>query len=192
MRKTTVISYKRKLRNITDYRKRIKLLAGNMPRLVVRKSLNHVNAQIIEFNPNGDKVIAAAHSTELKKYGWQFHSGNLPAAYLTGLLIGHRATHHKIKKAVLDLGLSHSVPGSSPYALVKGALDAGLEIPHSKEMLPDDSRILGNHIVAYLKHAKGHQFSKHKKEELAEIPKLIEHVKSKILKEIEHGKKGKH
>ena len=86
--------------------------------------------------------------------------------------------------------MSRSVSGSTPYALLKGALDAGLDIPHSKDMLPDESRILGQHIVEYSKHAKLHQFSHYKKENiaLADIPQEFDHIKSKILKE-EHGKK---
>ncbi len=191
MRRTKVIPYKRQLRHRTNYGRRMNLLAGNMPRLVVRKSINNINAQLVNFGQKGDRIVASAHSTELRKYGWKYNLSNTPSAYLTGLILGHKAAHHNIKKAVLDLGLSRSVPGSTPYALLKGALDAGLEIPHSKDMLPDESRILGKHIVEYSKHAKLHQFSHFKKEniELADIPKEFDNIKSKILKETEHGKK---
>ena len=190
MRRTKVIPYKRQLRHKTNYRRRMNLLAGNVPRLVVRKSINNINAQLVNFGQKGDHIVASAHSTELRKYGWEYSLSNTPSAYLTGLLIGHRAAYCNIKKAVLDLGLSRSVSGSTPYALLKGALDAGLDIPHSKDMLPDESRILGKHVVEYSKHAKLHQFSHYKKENiaLADIPQEFDHIKSKILKE-EHGKK---
>ena len=190
MRRTKVIPYKRQIRHKTNYRRRMNLLAGNVPRLVVRKSINNINAQLVNFGQKGDHIVASAHSTELRKYGWKYSLSNTPSAYLTGLLIGHRAAYCNIKKAVLDLGLSRSVSGSTPYALLKGALDAGLDIPHSKDMLPDESRILGKHVVEYSKHAKLHQFSHYKKENiaLADIPQEFDHIKSKILKE-EHGKK---
>lgn len=193
MKATSVIPYKRKLRKTTNYRRRLNLLAGHMPRLVVRKSLRNIHAQIVNFGAKGDHIITGANSTELRKFGWDYSLGNLPSAYLTGLLVAKKAEHHKIKKAVLDIGLSRSVPGSAQYALIKGAIDAGMDIPHSKEMIPDESRIKGSHIVAYSKHAKGNQFSSLKKSNLnlEEMPKALDHVKSKILKETEHGKKAR-
>ncbi len=193
MRKIKILPYRRKLKHRTDYSRRKSLLAGDMPRLVVRKSISNINAQIIGFSSKGDLVMASATSMELRKYGWKYSLGNLPAAYLTGLMIGRRAAFIKIKKAILDLGLSHSIPGASQYALVKGALDAGLEVPHSGDVIPSESRILGKHILEYSKHAKGHQFSAYKKEniDLSELPKQLEHVKSIIIKEEEHGRKGK-
>jgi len=45
--KTKVVTFKRKREGKTDYNKRIKLLASNMPRLVIRKSLKNITAQIV-------------------------------------------------------------------------------------------------------------------------------------------------
>lgn len=193
MRRMNIISFKRKLSHKTDYRRRMRLLASNVPRLVVRKSLNNIYAQVINFDSKGDKVIAAADSRELKHLGWNFHTGNLPSAYLTGLIIGKKAQKHSVKKVILDIGLARSVPGSSQYALLKGALDSGLEIPHSQDMIPNDERIQGSHIVSYAKHSKTHQFSRYKKENIHvdNMPKLLEEIKSKIIKEHEHAKKAK-
>ena len=176
MRRMKVIAYKRKRKKLTDYRKRINLIASNMPRLVVRKSLNNISAQLIKFDIKGDKVVMAAHSEELKKLRWKHHRGNLPSAYLTGLLLGHKAISNNIKKAILDIGLSHSVPGSSQYALLKGALDAGMDIPHSQEVLPDELRIQGSHIAAYKKHPS--------------ILNDFQIIKTKIAKGKEHANKA--
>ena len=41
--------FKRKRLGITDYKKRLSLLLSNKPRLVIRKSLKHINVQIIEY-----------------------------------------------------------------------------------------------------------------------------------------------
>ena len=57
--------FKRKTLGITDYKKRLRLLASNKPRLVVRRSLRHSIAQIIEYNEKGDKVLVSATTREL-------------------------------------------------------------------------------------------------------------------------------
>lgn len=138
--------FKRKRLGKTDYRKRLKLLLANKPRLVVRKSLKHILAQIVEYGEKGDKVISSAHSAELKKYGWEGNKGNIPTSYLVGLLIGNKAKKEGIKELILDIGLQNSVKGSRVYSLLKGCIDAGLIIPHSKEILPTEDRIKGKHI----------------------------------------------
>jgi large subunit ribosomal protein L18 len=108
-----------------------------MSRFVVRPSNKHLTAQLVEARPSGDRVLASAHSSELKEYGWKGSCGNLPAAYLTGLLAGSRAKAKGLTEAVLDIGLHARGPGSRIFAATKGALDAGLTIPHDKKVMPD-------------------------------------------------------
>ena len=95
--------------------------------------------------------MASAHSSELKILGWKAACGNMPAAYLTGLLIGKRAKEKGVDNAILDIGLSARGPGSRIFAAAKGALNAGLTIPIDKKALPADDRIHGNHIATYSK-----------------------------------------
>lgn len=95
--------------------------------------------------------MVSAHSSELKELGWKAACGNMPAAYLTGLLIGKRAKEKGVENAILDIGLSARGPGSRIFAAAKGALNAGLAIPIGKEVLPADDRIHGNHIATYSK-----------------------------------------
>ncbi len=140
------MKFKRAREGKTNYRKRLKLLSSRKPRLVVRKSLKYIRAQIIEFDKKGDKTIASAFSKELKKFGWKHSFKNLPASYLTGLLIGKRAIEKGIKEAILDMGLHPSTKGSKIYACVKGALDAGLKVPVNEKVLPSEERIKGEHI----------------------------------------------
>ena len=144
------VPFKRKSQGRTDYRKRLKLLKSNIPRLVVRRMLNNILIQIIKYSPDGDQVLASAHSREIVKYGWKGHRGNIPAAYLTGLLCGKKAAG-KVKKCILDIGLQTPIKGSTLYSALKGVLDAGIEIPHSKEVYPSEDRIKGLHIVNYAK-----------------------------------------
>ncbi len=130
----------------TDYRKRLKILLAKKPRLVVRKSLKNIIAQIVEYEEEGDKVIIAAHSSELRKYGYGDIKGNIPESYLVGLLIAGKAKKKEIKELVLDIGLQKSVKGSRIYSLLKGCIDGGLNIPHSEKILPSDDRVKGKHI----------------------------------------------
>lgn len=143
--KTKVVTFKRKREGKTDYNKRIKLLASNKPRLVIRKSLKNITAQIVEYGTNGDKVTVSAHSRELIKMGWKGYRRNLPAAYLVGLLCGVRAKQKGITEAVLDLGLYKSVKGSIFYAALKGVLDAGVNVPHDDSVVPPEDRLVGAH-----------------------------------------------
>lgn len=146
------VPVRRRREQKTDYYLRRKLLISRLPRLVVRRKANTILAQIIESLPDGDRVLVTAHSNELRRnYGWKGHCGNVPAAYLTGLLIGLKAQKKKIKKTILDIGLQPSIKNNSLFAVLKGALDGNLEIPHGENILPDDSRIRGEHIAEYAK-----------------------------------------
>ncbi len=133
----------------TDYHQRLRLLKSGKPRLVARKSNKHTTAQLIVPGTQGDETIASAHSSDLAEYGWEAPTGNLPAAYLTGLLAGSRAVEAGLEEAVLDIGLNTASPGNRVFAVQEGAIDAGLEIPHSDSVLADWSRTRGEHIAAY-------------------------------------------
>ncbi len=133
----------------TDYHQRLRLLKSGKPRLVARKSNKHTTAQLIVPGTQGDETIASAHSSDLAEYGWEAPTGNLPAAYLTGLLAGQRAVDAGLEEAVLDIGLNTASPGNRVFAVQEGAIDAGLEIPHSDSVLADWSRTRGEHIAEY-------------------------------------------
>jgi large subunit ribosomal protein L18 len=187
--KRRTVPYRRKRESRTNYKKRLALLKSGLSRLIVRKSLNTITAQIINYEAAGDKVLAAATSKELKKFGWKGHTGNMPSAYLTGLLLGKNAKKNKISKAVLDLGLQIPIKGGRLYAALKGAVDAGMEIPHEKEALPSNERISGKHIAEYAKKIKSDsesynkQFSRYIKEKFnpEDTVKEFEETKKKIL-----------
>lgn len=146
------VPYRRKREGLTDYKKRMKTLLGHKPRMVVRKSLKHFVLQIIEFHPAGDKVVLSAHSRELAKFGWKASTGNLGAAYLTGLLLATKAG--KKLTCVLDIGQYTSVRGCALYAVAQGAIDGGLNVACAKEVLPSKERVRGEHVAAYAKALK--------------------------------------
>lgn len=170
--------YKRKKEGKTDYRNRIAALKSGKVRLVVRKSLKNIYAQIIQYQPDGDKILFSANSNELKKYGWNLSRKNTPAAYLTGILIGHKAKQKGIKEAILDIGFKRAIKGCVLFALLKGAIDSGLNIPHSKEVFPSEERIKGKHIQDYYHKCK----EKFTKENPENMQKQLEEAKLKILK----------
>ena len=139
--------FKRTRLGKTDYKRRLKLLKSRRLRLVVRRSLNYITAQIVEFDGKGDKIILSSYSKQLKKIGWKFACDNISAAYLTGLALGKQAAKSSIKEAILDSGLYSSTKGNRIYAVVKGAVDGGLNVPVEKEILPSNDRIIGKHIA---------------------------------------------
>ncbi|MGC8629611.1 MAG: 50S ribosomal protein L18 [Thermoplasmata archaeon] len=140
------LRFKRRRKNITDYRTRLNLLRANIPRAVVRKTLQNTIVQIVNFEAIGDKVILSATAIELKKYGWSHSTKTVPAAYLTGYLAGKRAIKKGIEKAVLDIGRQVPSKGGRLFAALQGMLDAGLMIPHSEDKLPDSDRLNGKHL----------------------------------------------
>lgn len=140
------IQHKRRRKKKTDYRSRLALIKSGKTRVVIRKSLNNISVQFIDYRPDGDVTIISAVSTELKKFGWKGLGGNIPAAYLTGYLAGKRAKDKKIVEAILDLGLQISTKGSRIYGALKGVLDAGIKIPYSEKILPSEDRLKGKHI----------------------------------------------
>jgi len=186
-----IMPHRRRREQRTDYRQRLRLLKSRKPRLVVRASVNSITCQIVSHDSKGDRTLVSASSLELKKHGWKGHTGNIPAAYLTGFLCGQKAKKHKIKEAVLDMGLHISVKGSRIYASLKGAIDSGLDIPHSAEILPPEDRIKGAHISNYanlLKKEKPQEyekrFSAYLKGALApeDLARHFDEVKSKLAK----------
>ncbi|MBW3004727.1 50S ribosomal protein L18 [Candidatus Woesearchaeota archaeon] len=148
------VAKRRKREGKTDYKKRIKLLMSKNPRLIIRKSLKNVSLQVIEFAPAGDKVILSVNSHDLKKLGWKANTNSLPAAYLCGYLLGTKALAKKVKECILDLGMQSSVKKGALFAALKGVIDAGLNVPHSENVFPDDKRIKGEHIANYAKSLK--------------------------------------
>ncbi len=141
---TNLVVKRRRREGKTDYKLRLKLVASMKPRLVVRKSLKNITAQLVEYGEAGDKVITSSNSRELVKLGWKHSRKNIPAAYLTGLLLGHKAKSKGMQEAILDMGHYKSVKGNVIYAALKGAVDAGLNVPHDSKMLPAE-RLSGSH-----------------------------------------------
>src|SRR3989344_681517 len=92
----------------TNYLKRLNMLKGKVPRIIFRKSNKYILAQLIISKNAQDKVELSLSSKALLNYGWPKEASNslktLPAAYLTGLLIGKKIKEKtKEKKFVIDI-----------------------------------------------------------------------------------------
>lgn len=164
-------------------------------RLVARITCTRVIAQIVYSTYAGDRVLCEANSRELAAFGLGTGYTSFSAAYATGLLLARRTltnlkmadnykgnteingkdydvTAHEDPKrrpfvAVLDIGLRRPTIGNRVFAVMKGACDGGLNIPHStkkfagydKEKNSFDSeahkaRIFGSHIDDYMEALK--------------------------------------
>lgn len=130
----------------TDYQNRLKLLKSGKTRAVVRRQNQNVIVQFVDYDPDGDIVRTQANAHELEDHGWEGHTGNIPAGYLTGYLAGLRAGEDGIEDAVLDIGLHKPESGGVLFSALKGIVDAGIEIPHGENVFPDGDRHLGEHI----------------------------------------------
>ncbi|MED6194724.1 60S ribosomal protein L5 [Stylosanthes scabra] len=159
-------------------------------RFVVRFTNKDIVAQITSASIAGDIVLAAAYAHELPRYGLEVGLTNYAAAYCTGLLLARRvlkmlemdeeyqgnveasgedfsvepADTRRPFRALLDVGLIRTTTGNRVFGALKGALDGGLDIPHSdkrfagfdkekKELDPEVHRkyIFGGHVASYMK-----------------------------------------
>ncbi len=133
----------------TNYRKRSGILIGRRPFIITKISGQNISAQALKPTLTGDIVIASAHSRELIRHGWKGSMNSMPACYLTGLLLGKKTIEKGATNAVL-------YTGNNPFttkvaACLKGIVDSGIKIPVSKESLPGDDRVSGEHIANYAK-----------------------------------------
>lgn len=132
-------------------------------RMIVRFSNTDVTCQIAYARLEGDVVVSAAYSHELPRYGVKVGLTNYAAAYCTGLLLARRTLQkfnldsiyegnteingemYNVEdeddgpgafRACLDVGLARTSTGAKVFAALKGAVDGGLDIPHSEKRFP--------------------------------------------------------
>jgi large subunit ribosomal protein L18 len=166
------IPFRRRREGRTDYYARGKLLLSRDPRMVVRRTNREIIIQLSVPEAAGDRTLVAAYSRDLAGYGYTGSGSSTPAAYLTGILFGARCRKAGYARAVLDIGLRRASPGSRVFAALKGAGKAGLAVPHSPEVLPDDGRVRGEHIAAFAPQRAG------------ELARNVDQVAAAIMKEV--------
>ncbi|MFH1649369.1 MAG: 50S ribosomal protein L18 [Candidatus Woesearchaeota archaeon] len=176
---THVVPYRRKREGKTNYKKRLALLKSGLPRMVIRKTNQQIIVQIVQYLPDGDKVIAAANSMLLKKHGWKYSCKNTPAAYLVGYALGAKAKG-KVNDVILDLGLQVPIKGSKLYAVAKGAGEH-FTVRVDNTIVPPDERINGKHISAhFIKNKDPFTGYAKLKADPSEIEKEVSRIKSAL------------
>jgi large subunit ribosomal protein L18 len=192
------VQLRRRREGKTDYQARKALVVSGKLRLVTRASNRNTNVQIVVAKPKGDEVLVAANSQELTNlFGWKAPTGNIPAAYLTGLLCGLKAKSKGVKEAILDIGLVAPTKGAKVFAMLNGVLDAGIEVPHSEEKIVKD-RNKGEQIAKYAKNlgagsdAYNAKFSAYLSQNLApeKLPEHFSKVKADIIASFKGEKKA--
>jgi len=165
------VRLRRRRQGKTDFHARRKLVTQdknkyNSPkyRLIVRRTNKKIIAQIAYATIEGDRMVTAATSTELERYGIKCGYTNYAACYATGLLVARRCLkklgldeafegkkecdgeeYHVEEEAdgekrpfkcLLDVGIQRTTMGARIFGVLKGAVDGGLHVPHSTKLFP--------------------------------------------------------
>ncbi|RBQ25300.1 MAG: 50S ribosomal protein L18 [Methanocorpusculum sp. MCE] len=166
------VQFRRRREGRTDYYQRQRLIVSGRNRMVVRKTNRHIIIQLIAAQMDGDYTLVHVNSRELVNFGYKGYLGNTPAAYLTGMLFAVRAQKAGYEGGIADIGLQVASTGARVFAAIKGAVDAGFDVPVGEAILPDDDRCNGAHIAEY-------------DERFAGLVENIEATKDAIMKELE-------
>ena len=141
------ISKRRRIEGKTDYAHRVRMLKGETPRVVFRKTNRYVIAEYITSHEAQDKVEIGLTSKNLKKYGWpeEFDGSlkSITATYLTGYLMGKEIAKKKLATPIVDVGMVRTLSKNKVFAFINGLVDSGLKIKCSKEKFPEVERIEG-------------------------------------------------
>ena len=141
---------RRRIKNKTDYKKRIGLLKSHIPRIVLRKSNKYIIAQYTLSREAQDKIITGITSKILLKYGWpEDMKGSLksiPAAYLTGFYLGKKILEKKFETPIIDLGMNRAISKSRMFAFIKGLIDAEVKIKYKEKSFPNEEKIKGKNL----------------------------------------------
>lgn len=160
-------------------------------RLVVRFTNKDIVAQVACAKIGGDQTLAAAYAHELPRYGVKAGLTNYAASYCVGLLLARRllaklgladkyegqtevnGEDYYVEAAedgpnpfyaLLDVGLKRTTTGAKVFAVMKGATDGGIEVPHgeqrfigydreSKQLDAETFRkhLFGGHVADYMR-----------------------------------------
>jgi large subunit ribosomal protein L18 len=95
-------------------------------------------------------VIFGINSKELLNYGWpEEFSGSLksiPAAYLTGYLMGKKIQEKKLPEPIIDFGMNRVLYKTKIFGFLKGLIDSGIKVSCKEEAFPEEERISGKNL----------------------------------------------
>merc|ERR1712073_110569 len=194
------VKFRRRREGKTDYFARKRLVVQdknkyNTPkyRMIVRFSNKDITCQIAYARLEGDRIIAAAYSHELPRYGVKVGLTNYAAAYCTGLLLARRLLKQLnldgeyegntdingevfcvednddgpgAFRACLDVGLARTTTGAKVFGAMKGAADGGIDIPHSEKRFPGYDKEAGEYSAEV---HRNHIFGQHVAQYMREL-----------------------
>ena len=132
------VPFRRRKEKKTDYKKRLALVKGEKPRMIVRRSNRYILVQFVEFRQDGDRTVFTINGRKFSKmFNWPAKR-NVWSAYLAGLYAGKEMAKKGVKEFVLDIGMRTPSKGSVVFAALQGAVDAGLKTKYSAEKVPSD------------------------------------------------------
>jgi len=144
------VSKRRRREHKTDYGKRIKMLKGETPRIIFRKSNKYVIAQYVSSVQAQDKIEFGISSKDLLKYDWpkenQGGLKSITASYFTGFLVGKKILKGSLENPIPDFGMQRVLHKTKIYAFLNGLIDAGVKIKCDEKLFPEESRIKGKHM----------------------------------------------
>ena len=141
---TFLMPFRRRLEGKTNYRKRLAQIKGGKTRMVVRRTNKGFSIQFVDYSVDGDRTLCGLHSSVLKsEFGFPAKC-NTPTAYLAGLYAGKQARAKGVKQAIADINVTAS-KGAVVFAAIKGAIDAGIEIPMDENKIVAE-RLSGSHL----------------------------------------------
>ena len=187
-----VTIFRRRREGTTNYKRRKAAVISKQLMLYVFVSDKNTTIQIISPRLKGDLVLASTTSKELLKFGWKLPRRSVPAAYLTGLLLGSKAIQKNLGNTIVYTNVKMYHASGRVASALKGVLDAGFKLPVGEDTLPNDSRVSGAHIAAYATKLKEMNMEKYQRIfsgrlkagiKPEEYPKYFEDIKVKILKE---------
>lgn len=142
---------KRRQEKKTNYTKRVGLLKSGRPRAVIRRTNAQFIVQYVESSHAQDTVRFSIQAKDLLAQGWPSSAKgalkSLPAGYLSGYLFGKLIQEKKLPTPIVDFGMTRTIHGNRIFAVLKGMIDSGLDIPCPEEALPSDDRVSGEHLA---------------------------------------------
>jgi len=157
-RRESKTDYRARLRLVTQDKNKY---GSHKYRMVVRFTNRDIICQVVYSAIVGDKVLCYAYAHELPDYGLKVGLTNYSASYCVGLLCARRClTKFGLDKVysgvqevtgekfsvnqatvnesrpftvILDTGIKRTSTGSKVFAVMKGAVDGGLNIPHNEK-----------------------------------------------------------
>jgi len=132
----------------TDYKKRLGLLKGKLPRIVFRKTNKYLISQYVTHFQAQDKTELMVCSKSLKEFGFENKQSlkSIPAAYFLGRIIGRKIVEKKMERPILDIGMHRAIQKSKIFAFIKGLNDSSCVIKCDEKMYPEEDRIQGKDL----------------------------------------------